>query len=206
MNVQIPDDTNTVPLHPFEVLSLLGDAPFRWWIAGGWAIDLFLGKQTRPHFDIDIAIARDDQLAAQRYLSKWEFYSTKRDKRGEIVLQIWEAGEILGQEYPGVWARELGKDLWRFEFLFHEINDRTWTFRYDDSVQHPISKIKEFSPDNIPYLLPEVALLYKAARLRNVDKQDFQKVLPKLKQTQRRQLLTDLQKFNSDHPWLAVLV
>jgi hypothetical protein len=205
VNVQIPDNTNTIPLHPLEVLSLLGNAPFRWWIAGGWAIDLFLGQQSRPHFDVDIAIARDNQLDAQGYLNKWEFYSTKRDENGEIVLEKWKTGEILGQEHPGVWARESENGIWRFEFLFHEINDQIWTFRYDDSIQHLLEEIGEISSEDIPYLVPEIALLYKAARLRDIDRQDYQKVLPNLNQAQRKQLLADLQILDSDHPWLAVL-
>src|SRR4051812_43144367 len=32
-----------------------------WGVAGGWAIDLFLGRQTRAHADVDVAILRDDQ-------------------------------------------------------------------------------------------------------------------------------------------------
>ena len=42
-----------------------------WFFAGGWAIDLFLGKETRKHSDIEIAILRNDQL----YLKKmnWNF-------------------------------------------------------------------------------------------------------------------------------------
>lgn len=206
MKAQIPDEINCLPLHPRDVLSLLKDAPIQWWITGGWALDLYLGRQTRPHFDTDIAIARCDQLTAQSYLSDWDFYSTKRDESGEIVMEQWETGEFLGQEYPGVWARESENVVWQFEFLFHEIDDQIWTFRYDDSIQHLLEEIGTISSEGIPYFVPEIALLYKAARLRNVDKQDFQMVLLKLKQTQRRQLLTDLQKFESDHSWLALLV
>jgi hypothetical protein len=38
-----------------------------WAIAGGWALDLYFGFETRPHADVDIAILRPDQpkLAAQ---------------------------------------------------------------------------------------------------------------------------------------------
>jgi hypothetical protein len=32
-----------------------------YWIAGGWAVDLHLGRQTRHHKDIEIAIDRVDQ-------------------------------------------------------------------------------------------------------------------------------------------------
>ena len=32
-----------------------------WYVAGGWAIDLFLGRSTRAHSDVDIAILRRDR-------------------------------------------------------------------------------------------------------------------------------------------------
>jgi hypothetical protein len=32
-----------------------------WWIAGGWAVDLFLGEQTRVHDDVDVAVLRRDE-------------------------------------------------------------------------------------------------------------------------------------------------
>lgn len=55
-------DYNWKPLSVSEVKSLFKPFHLQWWIAGGWAIDLFLGEQTRPHDDIDILIRRDDQL------------------------------------------------------------------------------------------------------------------------------------------------
>lgn len=205
MNAQIPNPENCVPFHPNEMLSILREAPFPWWITGGWALDLFLGRQTRPHFDTDVAIARRNQLTAQRYLDKWEFYSTKRDKNGKIVLRPWETGETLGDEFPGVWARESEDDPWRFEFHFHEIDEDLWTFRYSDEIQHQLLNIEGVSSERIPYLLPEIALLYKAARLRDVDEQDFRQVLPHLNHEQRQQLSIDLKKFNARHPWFAAL-
>ena len=205
MNVQIPDESNCVPYHPREIQSLLADAPFQWWIAGGWSLDLFLEKQARPHFDVDIAIARQDQLAAQLYLKGWDFWSTMRDKNGAIVLGHWETGEMLGTEIPGVWGRESPDTPWRFEFLLHEISEQLWTFRYSALVQHPLGNIAGFTPDGIPYLQPEIALLYKAARLRDVDMQDFHRVLPHLSDEQRSQLASDLYKFEPTHPCLEML-
>ena len=206
MKAQIPDESNCVPYQPLEILSLLETAPFRWWIAGGWSLDLFLGKQTRSHFDIDVAIARSDHLNAQSYLSKWDFWSTKRNNEGVIVLDRWQIGHSLGIETPGVWARESQNAPWRFEFLFQEINDGIWTFRYDDSVQHSVDEIGGFSAASIPFLLPEISLLLKALRLRDVDEGDFQRVLPNLNQSQREQLSIDLGKIKPEHLWLSALV
>ena len=112
---------------------------------------------------------------------------------------------MLGTEIPGVWGRESPDAPWRFEFLLHEINKQLWTFRYSVLVQHPLRIIEGFTPDRIPYLKPEIALLYKAARLREVDMQDFHKVLPHLNNEQRSQLAGDLHKFEPAHSWLTAL-
>jgi hypothetical protein len=46
--------TNTIwrQTNPVEVFEWLHTLPVYWWIAGGWALDLFLGETTRPHADI----------------------------------------------------------------------------------------------------------------------------------------------------------
>lgn len=205
MNAQLPDQNNTRPLRPVDIQALLKGAPFHWWIAGGWALDLFLGKETRPHFDIDVAIARQDQLTAQSFLRQWDFWSTMRLENGEIVLCHWENGEVLGKEIPGCWARETPSAPWRFEFLMQEIADRTWTFRYADVVQHGVDAIGAITVDDIPYLQPEIVLLTKALRRREVDEQDFSRALPKLNRVQCEQLLNDIQKIQPDHSWLAMI-
>jgi hypothetical protein len=206
MKVEIPGSITCIPYHPRDILSLLGSAPFQWWIAGGWTFDLFLGRQTRDHFDVDVAISREDQLLAQRYLDKWDFWSTSRDENDNIVLGAWESGQTLGNEFSGVWARESSHSPWRFEFLFHEIREQTWIFRYAEEVQHSVTTIGGLSSDGIPYQLPEISLLLKALRLRTVDQQDFRQVLPHLSQSQRAQLAHDLYKLNREHPWLSALV
>ena len=206
MKVQIPDASTCVPYNPHDILALLGSAPFPWWIAGGWSLDLFLGKQTRDHFDIDVAISRNDQLLAQLYLNHWDFWSTRRDEDGNIILHAWESGQTLSDEFPGVWARETHYSPWRFEFLFHEIRGQTWIFRYADVIQHSLATIGGLSSDGIPYQLPEISLLQKSLRLRAVDEQDFQQVLPHLHQSQRAQLSADINTLNPEHPWLALLL
>lgn len=40
-----------------------------WFIAGGWAIDLFIGTETREHGDIEFSVFRKDQV----YLKKRKF-------------------------------------------------------------------------------------------------------------------------------------
>ena len=45
-----------------EISLLLKRASRPFWLAGGHAIDAYLGKETREHDDIDFVIKRSDQL------------------------------------------------------------------------------------------------------------------------------------------------
>jgi hypothetical protein len=60
-----------------------------WFIAGGLAFDLFIGKQTRPHADLEIGIYREDQITLKNCLEEWEFR-----KAVNGALMPWE-GEFL---------------------------------------------------------------------------------------------------------------
>jgi hypothetical protein len=48
------------PWSPEQAAEQLAGVSAPWCVIGGWAIDLFLGEQTRPHEDLEIAIARSD--------------------------------------------------------------------------------------------------------------------------------------------------
>jgi hypothetical protein len=75
------------PLDPWEARDLFDGLDAPWWVAGGWAIDLGLGRTTRDHGDIDIEVLRRDQLVVQSHLRGWELYLANR------VLTPWVAGE-----------------------------------------------------------------------------------------------------------------
>jgi hypothetical protein len=196
---------NVVPLKPSDLHALFSTAPFQWWIAGGWALDLFTGGASRPHFDLDVAVARHDQTLAQQYLQGWDFQYAVPGTSDPVMLKSWEVGETLGFEIHGSWARDSRESPWQFEFLLHEIEQDVWSFRYCPAVKHPVNCIGDRTKDGISYLRPEIALLYKAARLREVDEQDFLRVLPLLVDHQRAQIAGDIAHFSPQHPWLGLL-
>jgi hypothetical protein len=205
MDQQLHGSLNVVALHPTSLRCLRAKAPFQWWIAGGWALDLFSGEQSRPHFDLDVAIARRDQGLARQLLYGWDFQYAVPGTSEPAMFKSWDAGQTLGFEIHGSWARENRNSPWQFEFLLHEIEQDVWSFRYSREVRHPVQRIGGQSLDGIPYLRPEIALLYKAVRLRQVDDLDFRHVLPHLPSNQRAQLARDILAFSLDHPWLTDL-
>jgi lincosamide nucleotidyltransferase A/C/D/E len=67
------------------VLDVLDSAGISVWIDGGWGIDALLGEQTRPHEDLDIALAASD---TERFLSLMAEagFSRLRGARPNFVL------------------------------------------------------------------------------------------------------------------------
>ena len=81
------EEHNWQPLSPAQVQRVLSGLTVPWWIAGGWAIDLHLGRQTREHGDTDVVILRDDQLVVQQHLAgPCQCY---RQARGQGGQSLW---------------------------------------------------------------------------------------------------------------------
>jgi hypothetical protein len=65
------------PLEPADLARVLFGLRTPWWICGGWALDLFLGRNTRRHVDLDVALLRRDQHVLFRHLGGWDLrYAT----------------------------------------------------------------------------------------------------------------------------------
>jgi hypothetical protein len=77
------------PAGPAEVAALFRDAGAPWWIAGGYAIELAVGRPVRAHGDIDVLVLRRDQLMVQRALAGWDWQAA--DPPG--TLRPWRPGE-----------------------------------------------------------------------------------------------------------------
>jgi lincosamide nucleotidyltransferase A/C/D/E len=50
------------------VLAALRHSGCRVWVAGGWGVDALVGRQTRPHRDLDLALAAENQVVALEVL------------------------------------------------------------------------------------------------------------------------------------------
>ena len=64
-----------------------------WWaIAGGWAIDLWLGRVTRDHHDVEVATQRHDQAVVHRKLAMhWDMFCIDPPGSG---WRTWRGEEI----------------------------------------------------------------------------------------------------------------
>jgi len=188
---------------PLKVFKLLTGFEKPWFVAGGWAIDLYLGQVTRPHRDIEIAILRADQLAFQNYMRDWELVKVIPESGGR--REPWDEGEWLELPVHELHARREGEDPKDLEILLNESWGEEWRFRRNLDILRPLSKIGQLSGIGIPLLSPEIVLLYKAKKPTAVDQIDFKNVSEVLKGKPRRWLRKSIETCYPKHPWLDLL-
>jgi hypothetical protein len=187
------------PLTPQEVADLLRGSGFPWWIAGGWALDLFMGRQTRAHTDIEIALFRGDEEKLRAQLKGWEYVIA------ETGIFIPWGKEPLPSTAHEIWSREKGRDAWQLEILIEERVGGRWTYRRNADIGALAKDIGRFTNDGIPYIRPDIQLLYKSKGARASDESDLLTVLPRLDAAQRATLFAWVSTVDPAHRWLERL-
>ena len=172
------------PLAIDDVVALLAPATAPWWISGGWALDLFAGHQTRQHHDVDVGLLRRDQAVLHEVLPTWDLHCA--DPPG--TLRPWPVGEWLDLRVHDIWARPTPTSPWQLQFMFNEADGDDWVFRRDPSIRRPLVEVIRHTSDGVPYLAPEVQLLFKAARKRERDVADWDVMVPLLDDSAREWL------------------
>ncbi len=194
-----PENSRWEPLTPQQVAERLRGLDIPWWIAGGWALDLFLGRQTRAHNDIEIAIFRGEEQKLRTHLRGWEHFIAEK---GSFIP--WEK-EPLPDWAHELWSREKGRQTWQLEILIEERKGPRWTYRRDPDVGALAKDIGRYSNEGIPYIRPDIQLLYKSKDARAVDESDLITLLPRLDPAQRATLAAWLWTTAPGHRWLERL-
>ncbi len=195
-----------LPWQPHEVARLFSTLTVPWWIAGGWALDLFLGEQTRDHEDIDVLFLRRDQQDIRVLLQGWDVQEAHPEMpEGSWPFQEWKPGALLPAEVQDIWCRPQKTDPWALQLMVTDIYDDQWIFRHNIQISRSLSTIGYVTDDGIPYLVPEIQLLYKAKSPRPKDEADFARVLPHLDQRSRQWLTETLAIVHPHHSWLLQL-
>ena len=93
--------------------------------------------------------------------------------------------------------------MWRIYVFREPHDDQTWICRRHESIRRPYADIIARTTDGIPYLCPEVVLLFKAKATREKDRRDFEYAFPRLTNSQRAWLGGALRMVHPGHEWLA---
>lgn len=185
---------------------LLKNQPFDYAICGGCAIDLFLGEVTRPHGDLDILVywpQRDTVIRCMNALG-YAVYEMLGNGKAHHITDIadqrrWKRNIICVRgdcglvslaptdepDVVGIAFRHGTPSLQLLEFLFNDRTDTEFLYARDHRVRRNLTDALLFR-DGIPYLAPELCLLYKSTDTeRESNQHDLRTAFPRLHPSQQ---------------------
>lgn len=205
-----------------EVGRTMARLPGPWWVAGGWAIDCFLGHITREHHDVDMLVLRRDQSLLHSTLQEFPLRKVIPHPEGQMnrgTMARWSVGERL--ELPvhqiNVYrpadehlthedaAAADPEHRWWFQIMLGETDGDDWTYRRNPAIRRPLRQIGFHSPEGLPYLAPEIVLLFKSKHMLAHDRADFDSAAPVMDPEPRRWLREALLRTAPEHEWLCGL-
>lgn len=165
---------------PAQVATLLATFDGPWWIAGVVALDLFRNEPPRAIAPMQVAVLDDHWPTAAAALDGWDLRSAHRRVMGRP-----------GADRP-----------WAVEFLLADRTGGDWVHPDHPEVTLPLTDLGLATSEGIPYLRPEVVLLWMAADAGGHE-DDLAAALPALGVGPRCWLAGALDLAHPGHPWIT---
>jgi hypothetical protein len=196
---EVGDDPPWDAWQPAEIAARLAGVDVSWCVAAGWALDLYRGAVTRDHEDLEIAVPAGRFGLVRAALADFDF---------EVVGsgRSWPLDSAAFDVMHQTWVRERGGGVYRLDIFREPHEGDTWICRRDRGIRLPYDQIIMTSSQGIPYLAPEIVLLFKAKHRRAKDQADFTGVLPLLSPVRRAWLAAALTRLHPGHPWIGDLL
>jgi hypothetical protein len=171
-----------------------------WWgVAGGWAIDLWLGQQTRDHHDVEVVVKRSDQRAIHSALSDaWDLFALDPPGGG---WQPWSGAPMHAPAFQ-LQARSSSGE---FDLFTETVDETHWHFRRDDRITTGPDDVIMPTASGIPIVRPEIQLLYMAKSTEPKNQRDFDAARPHLTPEAALWLTNALQITLPGHRWIQAL-
>lgn len=207
----------------FQANNFLSGLQIPWAVCGGFALDLFLGKEVRRHSDIDICVFEIDRDCVSGYMlnNGWNIYefrgqgkvraldSKSSSEFGRNLMCIkddcdivkffpCEDTDMLYHEFHHTGITKLNY----LEFLFNTMDDDNFIFNRELDIKREISKSILFY-NGIPYLSPELVLLFKSSKPDNKEYQfDFDETFPNMNDEQKLWFIQSMNVlYPNGHMW-----
>jgi hypothetical protein len=191
------------PLAPLtlpQVKALFEGADFRWWICGGWSLELE-SVPRREHEDVEVAVGRSDLPVVREWLADYHLW----DIHAGTLTFLWPKVEVP-DDHEQLWVRRDAYSPWLIDLMLTPVDGQTWFYKRDRRLSRPISEAVIVGSDGIPRQRPEIGLLFKARRRAPRDELDFAAVLPHLSVDDRAWLRFAIALTEPpDNPWLERL-
>lgn len=188
---------------PDQAAARLAPVTAPWCVAGGWALDLCRGKQTRDHHDLEIAVPAPAFRQIRSALAGCAFEAAGSGR-------LWPVSSpAFGRTYQ-TWASEpdphrVRGRVYRLDVFREPTRAGRWACRRDEQITLPYERVIRRDAAGIPYLVPEIVLLFKAKCPRDQDRADFAAAVPLLTSAGAAWLRAMLQRLHPGHAWIEVL-
>ncbi|MDQ6696839.1 MAG: amino acid transporter [Actinomycetota bacterium] len=197
--MRVEDLGRWAPLSVAATVEVLSAVQFRWWFSGGLALELHVGRSWRAHDDTDVGVARRDATALLSVLEGWDIRVAAAGR-----LTPWTGEQLdAALHRNNLWCRRSTNGPWLLDVTISEGDDDTWVYRRDHRIRIPWADAVLGTPGGLPYLAPELQLLFKSRDRREKDEIDARQVAPELDSV-RADLLR--QMLPASHPWQRLLV
>lgn len=182
-----------------EVARRLEGVEVPWAFAAGWALDLFGGSTSREHEDVEITVPAAGFDAVRNAFGDYEFEVVGAGRRWPMSDRV--AFDFMHQ----TWLRNPATGAYVLD-VFREPHDGDiWICRRSASIRRPYSEVVRRTEGGLPYVVPEIVLLFKARLARPKDEADLDRTLPLLDSESRLWLRSALERVHPGHAWLARL-
>ncbi len=192
-----------------------------WHLCGGFAIDVYVGIQTRPHKDLDITVAFDDADRCIDYLQEEGWNVKAPVGQGRLVTvdyarahsdfgTIWcyrgepEFIHVTRVDGPFTYVefnRTQQDSLDFLEVLLNRIDEDKLYYKRNHSVTRDLDRAF-LKRDGISVLCPEVVLLYKASAVENPQYvHDFEVAIKCMGAERLTWFIDAVKQAYGDHPW-----
>ena len=213
-----------VPAAVSQIAEVMSGFPAHWCLCGGWAVDAWLGRQTREHGDIDISVFEDGQRALLGHFEGWHLIA--HDEVEPDADQAWDGRKLAlpahihasrDRDSVLAWVTEpkapVEGTTVRLEIVIDARSENEWLLKPDPRVALPLRQAIGQTAWGVPAAAPEVLLFFKATAYfgqggqwkRPRDDADFESLLPVLEPAQRAWLQSAIVQEIPAHPWLEAL-
>ena len=209
----------------YQANELLCNQSFEYAFCGGFAIDLFLGYESRRHGDIDIFAYWQDRDKIIKYMQSmdYEVYEMMGNGKGHHITNIeiqykvksnifcckgnCELVSFSKTDEEDVYLidfKRIGQSKLNFiEFLFNEKTDLEFTYSRNKNITRNLEDTILYSK-GIPFLAPEICLLYKSTDTeRDGYQQDYNLAIKEMNREQIEWFNSALALVNPNgHKWM----
>ncbi len=214
-----------------EIISLAADimnkSGCNYAVCGGLALELFLGRKTRGHGDIDICVFWNERDKTILYMQSqgWDIYEmlgggmchkiTDINRQKKLKRNVFCVREECGVlrfdpaegEDEDVFFVDINEtdnpDRNFIELLYNDESAESFIYARNDKIRRELKKAI-LTRGGIPYLAPELVLLYKSTdTARQANRADFETVYPYMDDEQKEWLNNALKTAYPDgHEWI----